>query len=370
MTRHNLDHASTTPLRVEAKDAMVAALDENWGDPSRLHGEALAARIALEDARDRVAAVLGARSREVIFTSGATESIIAASWGGAVRGTNQVVTAVEHSAVRLAVERSSEMRVANVDGSGVVDPDELVALVDEDTGMVHCQWVNHEVGMCQPMAAVADLLGRRGRGRPLLHVDAAQSIGHLPFAFDDSAVDLVSISGHKVGGPTGTGVLLVRRGVRIEPLLVGGDQERARRAGMENIVGAVGLAAALDAIDVEREAAREMVLTAGLRRHLAAVDGVTVYTDAAEAAPHLLCAGIADIEPQAVLLGLDRAGISAHSGSACASEGLEPSPVLAAMGVDAQRSLRLSVGWTSTDDDVDAFGAVFAGIVDDLRALR
>lgn len=370
MPRHNLDHASTTPLRPAAREAMVEALEQSWGDPSRMHHDAMAARVALEDARDLVAEALGARPREVIFTSGATESIAAACWGGAQRGTNQVLTAVEHSAVRLAAERLGETRVAGVDGRGVVDPDEVLALADDATGVVHCQWINHEVGMCQPVEAVAVGLADRGRGRPLLHVDVAQGVGHLPFAFAGSGFDLASVSGHKVGGPTGIGVLLVRRGIRVDPLLVGGDQERARRAGMENLVGAVGLAAALAAIDVDAEAATQHVLIDGLRSQLESVDGVTVHTDADVAAPHLICAGIADIEPQAVLLGLDRAGISAHSGSACASEGLEPSPVLEAMGVDAQRSLRLSVGWTSTAADVDAFGARFASIVADLRALR
>lgn len=369
-TRHNLDHASTTPLRPAARVAMVDALDHAWADPSRMHHEALVARARLEDARDRVAAALGARSREVIFTSGATESIVAACWGGSGRGSDQVMTAVEHSAVRLAVERAGDSRVVGVDGSGRVDVDELVGTVTAETGMVHCQWVNHEVGVCQPVAEVADALAEMGRGGPLLHVDAAQAIGRVPFAFGHSGFDLVSISGHKFGGPYGTGVLLVRRGVRVDPLLVGGDQERARRAGVENLVGAVGLAAAVDAIDVNAEAAAQREFTAGLRSHLEAVDGVTVHTDPDHASPHLVCAGIADIEPQAVLLGLDRAGIAAHSGSACASEALEPSPVLAAMGVDASHSLRVSVGWTSTTDDVDAFGAAFADVVAELRSLR
>lgn len=349
---------------------MIDALGETRADPSRIHHDALVSRARLEEARDRVAAALGARPREVVFTSGATESITAACWGGAARGDNQVLTAVEHSAVRLGAERAGNARSVPVDEQGRVDPDAVLAACDDGTGMVHCQWVNHEVGMRQPVDEVAQALARRGRGRPLLHVDAAQAIGRLPFSFVDSGFDLVSVSGHKAGGPAGIGVLLIRRGVRIEPMIVGGDQERARRAGMEDVVSAVGLAAALESIDVTAEAAVQADLSAGVRHHLEAVDGVTVHTPAGVAAPHLVCASVDDIEPQAVLLGLDRAGIAAHSGSACASEGLEPSPVLEAMGIDAHRSLRVSVGWTSTPDDVAAFGAAFAPIVDELRRLR
>ncbi len=204
----------------------------------------------------------------------------------------------------------------------------------------------------------------------LVHVDAAQAVGRIPLGFSALGADLVSISGHKLGGPVGIGVLLVRRGVRVRPLLVGGDQERARRAGMENVVGAVGLAAAMASIDVEGEAAHQRRLTSRLRQAMTSVDGVTLYGNPSWSAPHLVCAGIADIEPQAVLLGLDRRGIAAHSGSACASEGLEPSPVLEAMGVDAHRSLRVSVGWSSTEDDVDAFASALPAVVDELRSLR
>ena len=367
MDRHDLDHASTSPLRPAARDAMVAALHAPWGDPSRIHRSGMEARHALEEAREAVGGAFGARPREVVFTSGATEAIASACWGASSRGDHQVLAAIEHSAVRLCAQAHGDVRVAGVDVTGRVDPDQLLELVDDRTSLVHIQWANHEVGTLQPVQDVVTACRERG---VLVHVDAAQAAGRVPVAFGALGADLMSISGHKLGGPPGTGILLVRRGVRLDPLLLGGEQERARRAGMENVVGAVGLAAAADSIDVVSEASVQAHLADQLRAVLRAVPGVTIYGSEEHRAPHLVCAGVADIEPQAVLLGLDRRGIDAHSGSACASEGLEPSPVLEAMGVDAHRSLRVSVGWSSDPGDVEAFAAALPVVIDDLRALR
>ena len=197
----------------------------------------------------------------------------------------------------------------------------------------------------------------------------------MPVDLGALGADLVSFSGHKLGGPPGTGGLFVRRGVRLAPLLLGGDQERARRAGMENVPAAVGLGAAAAALADGALAAEEPEArrrTARLVDGLTAIDGVTLLGDPDPDGrlPHLVCVAVEGVEPQAVLLGLDQAGVAAHSGSACASEGLEPSPVLEAMGVDAQRSLRLSVGWSTTDADVEAAVAATAEVVAGLVALR
>jgi cysteine desulfurase len=364
---HYLDHASTSPLRPEARAAMLAALDAPLADPSRIHEPGMTARVALEQAREVVASCLGARPREVVFTSGASESIASVCWGVAERGSSQVLAAVEHSAVRLAAEQHGEPVVVGCDRTGRVDLGELLAAVDDRTAVVHLQWGNHEVGTVQPVAEVVGACRERG---VLSHVDAAQAAGRVPLDFGALGADLASISGHKVGGPAGIGVLLVRRGLRIRPLVVGGEQERARRAGFENVLGAVGLAAALSSIDVDAESAAQARLADGLRAALEAVDGVELFGHPTERLPHLVCAGITDIEPQAVLLGLDRRRIRAHSGSACASEGLEPSPVLEAMGVDAHRSLRVSVGWSTSDADVAAFAAALPEVIAELRALR
>lgn len=364
---HYLDHASTTPLRPEARAAILEALDAPLGDPSRIHEAGMRARVLLEQARESVAARFGARPREVVFTSGASESIATACWGAGDRGNHHVLSSVEHSAVRFAAAAHAEVVEVGCDRTGRIDAGELLDAVDEATALVHVQWANHEVGTVQPVADVVAACRERG---VLVHVDAAQAAGRLPIDFRALGADLLSLSGHKLGGPPGTGALLIRRGLRIRPLIVGGEQERARRAGLENVVGAVGLAAAVDAIDVVAEAQAQTRLADGLRSALVGLDGVELYGHPTERLPHLVCAGIADIEPQAVLLGLDRRGIRAHSGSACASEGLEPSPVLEAMGVDAHRSLRVAVGWSTTPADVDAFARALPEVVAELRSLR
>lgn len=330
------------------------------GDPGRIHEEGLTVRVAVEQAREQVAATFGARPREVVFTGSGTEAIATVVHG---RPGHQVVTAVEHSAVRLAVD---EVTVVPVDGVGRVDPQAVVDAVRPDTTIVHVQAGNHEVGTRQPVAEVVAALADRD---VLVHVDAAQANGHDPVDFAALGADLVSLSAHKLGGPPGVGALLVRRGLRLDPLLVGGDQERARRAGLENAPALAGFAAACAALDVDGEAAEARRLTERVLAGASALDGVPTYGDPVDRLPHLVCLGVEGVEPQAVLLGLDAAGVAVHSGSACSSEALEPSPVLEAMGVDAHRSLRVSVGWSTTDADVDAFLDALPRVVGDLRRL-
>jgi cysteine desulfurase len=205
----------------------------------------------------------------------------------------------------------------------------------------------------------------------LFHVDAAQAAGHVAIAFDDLGIDLLSVSAHKMGGPPGVGALLVRRGLRLRPLLLGGDQERARRAGFENVPAIVGWGAAARTLIAKRESEERAAraLTARIIEKAPTIEGVAVYGDPADRLPHIVCLGVAGVEPQGALLGLDQAGIAVHSGSSCASEAIEPSPVLAAMGVDAERSLRVSVGWSTTDADVDAFLSGLPDVLGRLRAL-
>jgi cysteine desulfurase len=369
LSRHYLDHASTSPARPQVVDAVSHWLARPGGDPGRIHAEGLEARVAIETAREHVAHLLGARPRSVIFTSGATEAIATACWGAAERGAHQVLSGVEHSAVRLGAEGVGEVTVVGVDGTGRIDPGALLAALRPDTAMVHVQWANHEVGTVQPVAELVAAARERG---VLVHVDAAAAAGHLPIAFDELGADLLSVSAHKLGGPAGVGALLVRRGLRLRPLLRGGDQERARRAGLEPVAVIAGFGAAAEVLgaNLDAEAAEQRRLTDRLREGLQRVDGITPYGHPTERLPHLVCVGVEGVEPQAVLLGLDRAGVAAHSGSSCSSESLEPSPVLEAMGVDAHHSLRLSVGWSSTDADIDAAVAALPGIVQDLRALR
>jgi cysteine desulfurase len=363
--RSYLDHASTSPLRPEATEAMVAALD-HVGDPGRIHEEGLTVRVAVEQAREQVAATFGARPREVVFTGSGTEAIATAVRGAAARGNHQVLTAVEHSAVRLAAEQVGEVTLVAVDGQGRVDPQAVVEAVRDDTSVVHVQAGNHEVGTRQPVAEVVAALADRD---VLVHVDAAQANGHDPVDFAALGADLLSLSAHKFGGPAGVGALLVRRGQGHDPHQVGGDQERARRAGLENAPGLAGFAAACAALDVEAEAVEARRLTDRVLAGATETEGLPIYGDRVDRLPHLVCLGVEGVEPQAVLLGLDAAGVAVHSGSACSSEALEPSPVLEAMGVAAHRSLRVSVGWSSTDADVDALLEALPRVVGDLRRL-
>ncbi len=380
--RHYLDHASTVPLRPEAADAVRAWLEGPAADPGRVHHEGHVVRAAIEEARGHVAALLGVRPRQVVFTSGGTEAVNAAVWG-ATRSVPRgpiLAAAVEHSAVREASARLAPVLELPVDGAGRLDPDAVAdmlaaasalasAVGSAPPALVHCQWANHEVGTVQPVTDVVDRC--RKAGVPV-HVDAAMAAGHLDVDLGALDADLVSVSAHKLGGPPGVGALVVRRGTRIEPLLVGGLQERGRRAGMENVLGIVGFGAAAASLDAGKRAAERVAdrrRTDRLVEAARAVGGVAQVGDPDGRLPHVVCLGVDGVEAEPVLLGLDRAGIAAHSGSACASESLEPSPVLAAMGVDPSHSLRLSVGWSSGDEDVAAFAHAFPAVVGALRSL-
>jgi cysteine desulfurase len=281
-----------------------------------------------------------------------------------------VTTAVEHSCARDAIARSSaDVTIVGVDHRGRFDAAEVLAAVRPDTALVTVQLANHEVGTLQPAAEVCALARERD---VIVHVDACAAAGHVPVDFRALDADLCSVTAHKLGGPKGAGALLVRRGLRFPPLLVGGAQERARRAGIENVPAWVGFGAACADADVGLEAASHRRLIAAAGTVVDRVTGIERFgpSDADAALPNLLCFGVAGVEAEPILLALDQHGVAAHSGSSCSSETLEPSPVLAAMGVDADHSLRISVGWSSTPGDVDQFVEVFPGIVERLRGLR
>lgn len=348
-------------------------------DPSRVHTEAKTVRAAVEEARDRVAAWLGVTNRQVIFTSGGTESVNAATWGAARSrpGAPIVLAAVEHSSVRASSTRLApvvEVRVDRFGSLSVGAVEEALAQASaggDDPALVHCQLANHEVGTVQPAGEVARLCRSRGL---LCHVDAVAGAGHLPLDVAELGADLVSVSAHKLGGPVGTGALVVRRGLRIEPLILGGDQERARRGGIENVAAIAGFGALAellaDAGQREKESRRAEDQTRRIREIAGSIDDVEEYGSPLNHLPHLVCLSVAGVEAEAVLLGLDQAGIAAHSGSACSSESLEPSPVLKAMGVEADHSLRLSVGWSTENADIDALARALPEVVAGLRALR
>jgi cysteine desulfurase len=379
VARTYLDHASTTPPRPQA----IAAL-EDWAahpaaDPGRLHEEGRVTRDALELARRRVADLVGAAPREVVFTSGATEAINDAVWGvtRAHPGAPVLCAAVEHSAVRDSSARLAPTETLPVDHDGRIEVDALAERLASTAlappCLVHCQWANHEVGTLQPVAKVVGLCQDAG---VTVHVDAAAACGHVAMDLSVLGADLVSLSAHKLGGVPGAGALIVRRGSRFDSLLVGGEQERGRRAGLEALPALMAFGAAAAALRADgalqaeaREARRQV---AAATAAASAIGGVGVVGPATpeDRVPYLVCLGVEGVEAEPVLIGLDRAGVAVHSGSACSSESIEPSPVLEAMGADPSHSLRVSVGWSTTDPDIDAFADAFPRVVAELRALR
>jgi cysteine desulfurase len=247
----------------------------------------------------------------------------------------------------------------------------VLAGVGPETSHVSVQLANHEVGTVQPAAEVVAAARERG---VLTHVDACAAVGHVPLDFAALGADLCSVTAHKLGGPRGIGALLVRRGLRLPAFLLGGAQERARRAGIENVAAAVGFAAAVGDLAEARlavEAEEARLLTDRLLAEAPKlVDGLAVFGDPVDRLPHLVCFGVEGVEAEPVLHGLDQHGVAVHSGSSCSSETFEPSPVLSAMGVDADHSLRVSVGWSSTTADIDAFLTALPEVIDRLRGLR
>jgi cysteine desulfurase len=377
-----LDHAATTPVRPEAIEAMAPFLAGTFGNPSGGHAAARAAKTALEDAREEVAALLGAAPGEVVFTAGGTEADNLAVKGAAHRaraahGVDGVVTtAFEHKGVLASCDHleNEGFRVARltVPVSGVVVPSAVAAAVDETTALVSVMLVNNEVGTIQPLSEIARAVRERAP-HAHLHTDAVQAVPWLDVADAAAAADLVAISAHKFGGPKGTGALVVRRGVDVEPLIEGGGQERGLRSGTSNVAGAVAMATALRftcatrAADVARIAALRDRLVDGL---LASVPDAFENGDRAAKVAGNAHVGFRGVESEMLLVALDQAGLCAAAGSSCSSGATEPSHVLAAMGIardDAISSIRLSLGFASTDDDVDVALAMIPRAVEQLR---
>lgn len=370
-----LDHAAGAPLRPEAFAAMKPWLTERFGNPSGVHSVARAARTALEEARDAVAACLGVEPGGVVFTGGGTESDNLAILGRLARRPGPVVTtAVEHHAVLHAADASgAEVRRVPVGADGIVDLDALAAALDGAVSVVSVMLVNNEVGTVQPLDQVVSLVRRRAP-RSLVHTDAVQAVPWLDVATAAGGADLISISGHKFGGPQGVGALAVRGGAAVAPLIHGGGQERDRRSGTHNVAGVVGLAAALMTTTARRheEAARVAELRDRLADGLLSTVPGAVETGDRRAKVagncHLRFPGV---ESEALLVLLDEAGVCASAGSACTSGAMEASHVLLAMGVgeaEALGSVRFSLGATTTGADVELALKAVPDAVETLRA--
>lgn len=363
-----LDHAASTPMRPAAVEAMMPFLSERFANPSGSHRFARAARRAIDEARDQIADVIGVGPGEVVFTGCGTESdntVISGVDGGAV------CPATEHHAVLHPVEARGGV-VVGVDSTGHVDLERLAEALDDRTGVVSVMTVNNEVGTVTDIAAVAAVVRSRSP-QAVLHTDAVQAACWLDLRELASLVDCMSLSAHKFGGPKGVGVLTIRDGVTIAPLMIGGGQERERRSGTHNVAGIVALAAALADTDAQRERENERI--AALRDRLvdglqAAIDGVveTVPRDRKVAGSAHVC--LEGIESESLLYMLDEAEICASAASACSSGAMEPSHVLAAMGFDrslAAGALRMSLGRTTSPVDIDRAIDV---VSDSVRRLR
>ncbi len=375
------DYNATTPLAPEAADAVCAATRDQFGNASSVHYFGQQAKARVDEARSAVAALIGADPSEVVFTSGGTESDNFALRGAAdalepAGRRHLIASAIEHEAVlntlKALARRGWRTTLLPVDQSGVVSPEALRAAIADDTAVVSVMHANNEIGTIQPIAELAAIAHERGA---LLHTDAVQSAGKIPVDVRALGVDLLSLSAHKFNGPKGAGVLWIKRGTRLQPILTGGKHERSRRAGTENVPAIVGLGAAarLAAGKMTAEGGRVAALRDRLEeRILREVPGTAVNGAREARVPNTTNISFDRVEAESLLIALDLEGIAVSTGSACSSGTLEPSHVLRAMGLPTHRtqnSLRFSLGLFSTDAEVDRVADVLPRLVDKLRGL-
>jgi len=380
MKRIYLDYAATTPVLEEVVRAMEPYHFIIFGNPSSQHSFGREARDAVDGARDRVAACLGCRASEVVFTASGSEANNLAIRGVVEARLREgrvprVITAAaeHHSVLNAALSLRGfgcEVEVLPVDRYGVVSPDDLRAALERPADLVTIMFANNEVGTIQPVEELGRVAKERGA---LFHVDAVQAVGAVPINFSGLPVDMLSLSAHKFYGPKGVGALLVRSGVKLSPMILGGAQERERRAGTENVAGIVGMAAALEiaCASIEAHAAglralRERLVCGVLER----VDGVHLNGHPKERLPGIANMSFERTDGETLLLALDLAGVACSSGSACMSGALEPSHVLLAMGVPkelASSSVRFSLGRPTTQEEVDAVVELLPGVVRQVR---
>ncbi len=367
--RSYLDHNATSPLRPAARAAVLAAM-EAGGNASSVHAEGRAARAVIDDARQAVATGLGVRPDMVVFTSGGSEANNLALRASEPRAL--IVSAVEHPSV-LAAARADQRFVAEipVDGDGLVDLDRLAHMLAAAPApvLVSVMLANNETGIVQPIKAVSDLVHAH---EGFLHVDAVQAFGRLPVRFALLGADLLTLSAHKLGGPLGAGALVVNDRLKLDSLIKGGGQEYGRRAGTENTAAIAGFAAAMHDIDAK------LLPNADLRddlekRFKAIAPDLVVFGGAAPRLVNTTCLAVPGLDAQTALMGFDLAGVAVSSGSACSSGKVARSHVLAAMGVNdelAAGAVRISLGWTTTKDDIEAAAAAWQVIVARHRARR
>ena len=380
MSKRNvyMDHSATTPVREEVVEAMLPFYRELFGNPSSVHAPGRTVRRAIEEAREKTAQALGAEPAEIFFTAGGTESNNITLRGAAKKRGKPghiITSSIEHHAVldvcsELAAE-GHQVTFLPVDHYGRVSIDQLQAAITPDTFMISIMAANNEIGTLQPLTAIGEMAREH---QILFHTDAVQMVGQLPLDLKNLNVDFLSLSAHKFNGPKGIGALYMRKGVKVTPLYCGGGQERKLRPGTENVPGIVGLSRALELAVAEMadkkkrlEAMRHKMI-----KELLAISETILNGHPEERLPNNVNVSFKHIEGEAVLLSLDLEGIAASSGSACSSGSLEPSHVLSAIGLDhptAHGSIRFSLGWGNTEEDVDYLLQVVPRVVDKLRRI-
>jgi len=369
-----LDHAATSPLLPEVLDAMLPYLTEHHGNPSSIHASGRRARQALDEAREEIASAIGAKPREVVFTSGGSEAdnlaVKGIAWAGSARGRHVITSSVEHKAVlnscAMLARQGFEITYLRVDRSGGVDPADVAAAITDRTTLVSVMSASNEVGTVQPVAEIGAICRER---KVPFHVDAVQSAAFGPPTPDAWQATAISLSAHKLGGPKGIGALYVRQGTAMLPQVHGGAQERQRRAGTENVAGAAGFATAV-------RLAHERPMSVAPQRDrllegLTALPGVHLTGDPVDRLPNSASVVIEGIEGGDLVAALDLEGIEASTGSACTTGSVDPSHVLLAMGIDeglAHGSLRLTLGRETTEAEIDRTIAAVDACIGRLRA--
>ncbi len=360
MRRVYLDNNATTPVLPQVVDAMRPYFSEHFGNASSIHHHGQETRGAVERARESVAALLGCRASEVVFTSGGTEADNLAIFGLVKPGDHIITSTIEHHAVLNACQHLAgtgcEVTSVPVDGRGLVDPADVKRAIRPNTNLITIMWANNETGVVQPVAEIGKIAAEADVH---FHTDAVQTAGKLPIAVGDIACDLLTISAHKVHGPQGVGALYVRKGTQLEPMLYGGRHERSRRAGTENVPGIVGLgkAAELALAGLERGNDRKMTAARDrLELDLLQIEATGLNGEGAPRVPNTTNIYFDGLEAEALVIALDLKGLAVSTGAACSSGALEPSHVLTAMGVRPERakaSIRFSLGKQNTTEDVD-----------------
>lgn len=380
MKRIYLDHAATTPTDPEVLQAMLPYFSDAFGNPSSIHSVGQETKAAIEEARDKVARLVGARTEEIVFTGGGTEAdnfaIKGVAYANQRKGNHIITTSIEHHALlepcKFLEGQGFEVTYLPVDSKGTVDPDDVKHAITDKTILISVMHANNEIGTVQPLAAIGEIAREKG---VYFHTDAVQTTGHIPTNVDHLGVDLLSMSAHKLYGPKGIGALYVRKGTRITPFMHGGGQERGRRAGTENVPAIVGFGKAAEIS--QRQMDKEMQRQVHLRDKLVAglfqrIDRIHLNGHPSQRLSNNVNVSVQFVEGESIIISLDLEGIAASTGSACTSSAIEASHVLLATGLAGdlcRSSLRFTLGRGTTGEDIDRVLDVLPRIVARLRSM-